>query len=146
MGMFTEFYFRAEVKDGPCADWLDAEINGNQSIPWQIPSCRDLVHEWFNNPQWYMVFCGGGAVYQQSRPPLFTRDAPGGPYGNRLTLSSSAKTMLAEEFVQWITPHLKMSDGDFLGYSLYEDTTDDDSRQWREHPTLFFVNRKPVRS
>lgn len=36
MGMYTEFYFRANVKDGPVADWLDANINGDSDdSAWQ---------------------------------------------------------------------------------------------------------------
>ena len=48
-------------------------------------------------------------------------------------------------FVDWITPHLRMSNGDFLGYELYEDSTDD-SNDYREHPTLYFYGRDAVQA
>ena len=143
MGMYTEFYFRANIKDGPVADWLERQIIGGE---WFEKGGYD-DHEFFATPRWDHVFRGGGAVYQESREAIFRRPQPCGPYDNQLVLSSSLKNYSGETdlFIQWIMPHLKMSTGDFLGYSLYEDSTDDGD-QWREHPTLFFMNRDEVRS
>jgi hypothetical protein len=146
MGMYTEFYFRANVKDGPAADWLDDQINGEKWFADQ-PQHTHLIHEWFNSPRWSHVFIGGGAVYQESRKPVFRRKTGGtGPYDNQLVLASSLKNYGSdvESFVDWITPHLKMSGGDFLGYSLYEDSCyDDEDGYYREHPTLYFMPELP---
>lgn len=141
MGMFTEFYFRANIQDGPVADWLERQITGGE---WFENGGYD-DHDFFSAPRWDHVFIGGGAVYQESREAIFRRPQTCGPYSNQLVLSSSLKDYSGETelFLKWITPHLKMSTGDFLGYALYEDSTDD-SDQWREHPTLFFYGREPV--
>lgn len=137
MGMYTEFAFRANIKDGPVADWLERQIGGE----WFENGGYD-DHPFFACARWDSVFMGGGAVYQLSREALFTRPHP---YRNQLVLSSSLKNYGSEieQFIKWITPHLQMSDGDFLGYSLFEDSTDDGD-DYREHPTLFFHNREPV--
>ncbi len=99
------------------------------------------------------MFLGGGAVYQESRRAVLRRKCQGGPYRNELVLASSLKN--GEEigqFVDWITPHLTMPRGEFLGYSLFEDTRpsgygwgrDDQPPQLDiEHPTLYFVGALP---
>lgn len=143
MGMFTEFYFRANIKEGAFADWLDQQINHEGWF--EEPFDRD--DEFFEDTRWYMPFIGGGAVYQESRTPVFRRKAQDGgePFCHQLVLAASFKggNATADDFVKWITPHLKMSDGDFLGYSLYEDSTDG-SDDYREHPVLYFHNREAV--
>ena len=142
MGMFTEFYFRANIKEGSVADWLDRQINGGE---WFEEPFDDSP--FFQDPRWNKPFFAGGAAYQESRVAIFRRKAVGGrePFHHQLVIASSYKggNADADDFVEWIAPHLKMSDGDFLGYSLYEDSCDD-GKDWREHPVLYFHNRKPV--
>lgn len=139
MGMYTEFYFRAGIEDGPVANWLERQINGEEWFEHIYDS-----HSFFTLPRWTSVFRGGGAVYQESRTPIFRRKSTSGgwPYGNELVLASSLKNYGGEikSFMEWIGPHLDMHDGDYLGYSLYEDSTDG-GEQWREHPTLYFHRR-----
>lgn len=150
MGMYTEFYFRADIKNGPVADWLELQINGKPGEPdsaqWFDQGGYD-EHPFFTLPRWDHVFRGGGAVYQESRVAIFRRPATCGPYHNQLVLSSSLKNYGDEisQFIAWIGPYLKMSSGDLLGYSLYEDSTDDGD-DWRDHPTLYFHNRTEVRA
>jgi hypothetical protein len=141
MGMYTEFYFRANVKDGPVADWLHTRINFLQEggLPFD-------EHEFFQSDRWTSVLWGGGAVYQESRSPIFRRkDEAILVCHHTLVVASSLKNYGGEidAFFDWIDPHLEMCDGEFLGYSLYEDSADDGDN-WREHPTLYFHNRKPV--
>lgn len=144
MGMYTEFYFRANISPGPVADWLHNQINGDG---WFKTGYDD--HPLFKGNRWAGVFIGGGAVYQESRSPIFRRksDNSGEPYHHQLVVASSLKDYGDEidQFIDWIAPHLDMHDGDFLGYSLYEDSTDG-GEQWREHPTLYFVNREATRN
>lgn len=143
MGMYTEFAFRANIKDGPVADWLERQIIVGD---WFEHGGFD-DHEFFKGDRWNAVFRGGGAVYQLSREAIFRRPQTYGPYGNQLVLSSSLKNYGSEveHFINWITPHLDMHAGDYLGYMLYEDTCDD-TDLYREHPTLFFHQRDAVRT
>lgn len=142
MGMYTEFYFRANINEGEVADWLDRQINGEE---WFNNGYDD--HPLFECPRWTSVFMGGGAVYQESRRAIFRRKAAslGGPYHHQLVLASSLKDYGDEiaQFIDWIGPHLDMHYGDFLGYKLYEDSCDDGD-EYREHPTLFFHGREAV--
>lgn len=143
MGMYTEFYFRANVNDGPVADWLHDQINGADD--W-FQTGYDS-HPLFKCDRWSSVFNGGGSVSQESRHPIFRRKSTdgGGPYHNRLVLASSLKDYGDEidQFIDWIGPHLDMHHGDYLGYKLYEDSCDD-ADEYREHPTLYFHKRDAV--
>jgi hypothetical protein len=142
MGMYTEFYFRANLKDGPVTDWLERQITGEE---WFETGFDD--HEFFTLLRWSHVFTGGGAVYQESRQAVFRRKGSPFIYDNKLVVASSLKNYGGEieAFIEWIGPHLDMPKGDFLGYSLYEDTHDD-NRNYREHPNLYFAAQEPVTS
>ncbi|WP_050982773.1 hypothetical protein [Mycolicibacterium phlei] len=65
------------------------------------------------------------------------------PYRNLMIISSSLKNYTGEiqRFIEWISPHLDMNDGDFLGYSLYEANVDE-----RERPMLYFHDQEPVQT
>lgn len=144
MGMYTEFYFRANIKNGPVADWLDQQINNDGNFETAYDG-----NPFFMSNRWAHVFIGEGAVYQESRRPIFRRKAAyGEPCDNQLVIASSLKDYGSEieSFVEWITPHLEMGEGDFLGYELYEDTTYGDDGEWREHPVLYFMHRESVRA
>lgn len=143
MGMYTEFHFRVKVKDGSVADWLEQQIVGEQ---WFDEPYDD--HEFFTLARWRHVFFAGGAVYQYSARGTFRR-ATASYEDNWLALSSSFKNYGSEieAFIDWITPHLDHYRGEFLGYSLYEDsrpvecwgrTVEDD----REQPKLYFMGIK----
>lgn len=139
MGMYTEFYFRAKVKDGEVADWLNQQVNVGEWF-YQRPTFN---HEFFTLPRWESVFIGGGAVYQESRKPIFRTS--GKKHQNDLVIASSLKNYSGEiaSFIDWITPHLHEHYGNFLGYELYEDSTDD-TFDYREHPVLYFYGRDRV--
>lgn len=142
MGMYTEFYFRANVKAGDFAEWLDTQINGGGGFESRFDEA-----DFPGNTSWYMPFIGGGAAYQESRRPIFRKRSSAGclPSKHQLVLASSFKggTTMADDFVAWISPHLAMFVGDFLGYSLYEDSADNGA-QWRDRPVLYFQGREPV--
>lgn len=127
MGMYTEFYFRAFLKEeaSELADWLESEK------PWEGVKFDD--HEFFSCARWVSIFCSGGAVYQHSHPKIFRRV----PYSGEceLFIHSSLKNYCSEidQFLDWIRPFVSDRYGDmFLGYTLYEED---------DVPTLHFLDR-----
>lgn len=140
MGMYTEFYFRARIKDCDVAEWLYQQIH----LGGWFDTEYTFAHRFFTLPRWQSVFIGGAAVYQESRKPIF-RKKNVYTKTNELVLASSLKnySQEIESFIDWITPELDEHYGTFLGYSLYEDSCDD-SDEYREHPKLFFYGREPV--
>jgi hypothetical protein len=145
--MYTEVFFRAHLKrDAPpeLLDWFDHIANGDDTIvegkpdPWQPFD----DHPFFDKARdWERVFCSGGAVYQISRRVQFRRSTTSYEY-SELICHASAKYVPIDEFVDWISPWLLESPGDFLGYSLYEDSRPDgwyDKGPDQERPRLLFV-------
>ncbi|MET8798410.1 hypothetical protein ABZV91_18510 [Nocardia sp. NPDC004568] len=148
MGHYTEVFVRAHVKrDAPSEllDWLDRLANGDDTVkdgepdPWQPYDNHPYFDE---RGTWKNIFRSGGAVYQISRRVQFRRAQQ--PYAqHELICHASAKRVPVDEFLKWIGPWLDHSPGDFLGYSLYEDSRPDDGYYDkgpdRERPELLFM-------
>lgn len=121
MGMYTEFFFRAPVKGDTPDDliaWLQAqsESEGMDHTPYND-------HPFFSCDHWPSLLHGAGAVYQDSRPMRFVLPDPERPWVYPfLSIHSSLKDYGGEvdEFIDWISPHLDLLKGEFLGYKLYE--------------------------
>ncbi|MCC3333568.1 hypothetical protein [Nocardia abscessus] len=136
-------------RDAPAEllDWLDHIANGDDTVkngepdPWQPYD----NHPFFDEARgWERMFCSGGAVYQISRRVQFKR-AQASYERHELICHASAKYVPVDEFLEWISPWLDHSPGDFLGYSLYEDSRPDgwyDKGPDQERPTLIFMPEK----
>lgn len=124
MGMYTEFFYRAEIrKNAPDSvkyvlKFLCAEM---QRQPRRLPE-----HEFFQCSRWADVAVMGSA-YFISREPIF-RDVG---HAYELAIHSNMKNYQGQiqKFVHWVDPYVQAIRGDFLGYSLYEESTE---------PNLFF--------
>ena len=125
--MYTEFFYRAEIRrNAPevvkyVLKFLCAEM---QRPPRNLPD-----HEFFQCSRWPSVAVMGSA-YFISREPIF-RDTG---HSYELAIHSSMKNYEDEiqKFVDWIDPYVRAIQGDFLGYSLYEESN---------QPEMFFRGR-----
>lgn len=147
MGHYTEVFLRAHLKsDTPdrLVAWFDHLANGDDRIvpgepdPW--PPYDD--HRFFDADRyWERMFCSGGAAYQISRRVQFRKaEHPAEPH--ELICMVSAKFVPVDEFVDWISPWLSHYPGDFLGYSLFEDSRPDgyyDKGPNQDRPRLIFM-------
>lgn len=147
MGMYTEFFFRAHIKKGaPIVDWLDGLANGGDEDwvpydehPFFTPDPRGYLASWEH------TLTPGGAVYQITRPVDFRRSEHSFE-DHELVIHSSAKSIDDEGFVDWIAPYLEHEAGDFLGYTLFEDSRGNGYWEFEvEQPSLIFRPKK-VRS
>lgn len=137
MGMYTEFYFRAELKnDPPLIAWLSVDV-------WESEPFDQ--HEFFTQPRWRHIFDGAGAVYQFARP-LRVQPKEHSWQEARITISSSLKHYGNEidTFLSWIHPYLEHEDGEFLGYSLYEDSYSDHDGVNRERPIFYYFSEDRI--
>lgn len=133
MGMYTEVFFRGEIRrDAPAelVDWLNSIVNDptGEHLPYD-------GHEFFNRPRWELVFNCSSAYFP-------TRGAKFGKSyfdADELFVHASLKDYDGEiaAFFDWIAPFVEGAPGDFLGYSLYEDTKNDYDDQ--ESPILHFL-------
>ncbi|GGG04254.1 hypothetical protein GCM10007304_17970 [Rhodococcoides trifolii] len=121
MGMRTEFFFRAELEefDGPLVDWFDRYANHEHVNPGPFDN-----HDFFKTDRWRSVIWGGEAAYIQTRGLGFNRGNKQHHERPELFIHSSLKNYGSEidSFVEWIVPFIHGFPGDFLGYSLYEDS------------------------
>ena len=119
MGMYTEVFFRAEVSED-AASILEAMHEGEG---FEAPD-----HEFFVAPRFNAVVnCGSyyfpGADHFVVEKRTYDR-------GRCVSFRSNLKNYDQEiqKFFDWIDPHVIAGPGEFIGYSLYEES---------ETPTLF---------
>lgn len=127
MGMYTEVFFRAELKkDTPksvielLAAWVKGEAD---TVP--LPE-----HPFFACKRWTSLPIGGSAYFPTVAAPVFVKSLDWAEYWI-LSFHSSLKNYdgEAEKFFDWIGPYVAGGGREFLGYSLYEED---------ELPQLFF--------
>ena len=122
MGMYTEFFFRAQLaKDAPAevVDYLQHALTDRN---WATLTAFD-DHEFFQCRRWDTLLLGGSSLeFPTAGYSKFLADE--GYSGNRIIIHASLKNYDGEalKFVDWISPYLSAAPGDFLGYTLYEDT------------------------
>lgn len=135
MGMYTEVFFRAELKkDAPekLVDWFATTLNPEGK--WGEMTPYD-DHALFYLPRWRSVFWSSSYSHPQGESKFHPSD---GIRNACIVIHSSLKDYSGETdaFVDWITPWLDHCEGDLLGYSLYEDSRFDGER---EQPELIFM-------
>ncbi len=129
MGMYTEFHFNSELREDVPEDVLVVLrfMLGRSGYPKELPS-----HELFSSSRWSHML--------RSDSPYFDADACSTLRFDHLTNSyylcvrCSLKDYDNEisSFVDWITPYLEKSDGDFLGFSRYAQV---------QEPAVFYYRR-----
>lgn len=149
MGSYTEFFFRAHLKpDTPkdLVDWLDSAANGDPDDP--VPEPFDGSAFFADNRRWSEIFFPGGAVYQISRNVQFKRAERAHEWHELIILSSSKGCSHDEYLLEWLRPWLAHSPGDFLGWTLSEDSKPSENDYFgrrkpgepdNEQPTLIFM-------
>ena len=121
MGMYTEFHFNAEVQDdNDVLAVLRYMIDGD-SEPLPLPD-----HPLFDTDRWRVMLRMDSYYFDADTHSTLRADCQGGQY---LCIRCNLKNYDGEieKFIDWITPHLKKHEGDFLGFYRYEET---------EQPTL----------
>ena len=124
MGMYTEFFFRAELKLDRATDQA-VELLRNSGM---VQPTLQAEHPFFHCSRWTMLLNGGSAYH-----PTRGFHLPFAPKGDspKLFIHSSFKNYEEEieKFMDWIDPMVDEPAGTFLGYSLYEQD---------EQPTLYY--------
>lgn len=122
MGDYTEFHFNAEVKDDDeVLAVLRYMVDGGDVAPEPLPD-----HPLFHTHRWHMMLRCDSYYFDADTRSTLRADYQGPIY---LCVRSNLKNYDGEieKFIDWISPHLKKDEGDFLGFYRYEET---------EQPTL----------
>lgn len=120
MGMYTEIHFRAQL----IAD-LPEDVMGvlRYLVDLELPEPEVKPdHELFNCRRWDMLGQCSSAYFPDHPQSFLTFD----DFTKRWTLFLNADLKNygseIENFFDWIDPYVRGSEGQFLGYSLYEES------------------------
>ncbi len=141
MGMYTEFYFRGELrKDTP--DYVIEFLRTAMGLDWQTAADPRITdsHEFFKTDRWALIFGASSAYFPMQPLSAFVIRNYGQQDTWELALHGSLKNYDGEiaKFFDWIDPFVYGSEGKFIGYELYEESDNPilyhkkvDSYSWR---------------
>ncbi len=119
MGMYTAFHFASELKKEIPEEVIEVLkfMNTGENKPETLPN-----HDFFKTERWFCLFRMDSYYFDAETHSSFRFNEISGSY--YLTVTSNLKNYDSEIelFVEWITPYLQKFDGEFLGYSRYEET------------------------
>jgi hypothetical protein len=128
MGMYTELHFNSELKKETPKEVIETlkyMVGEAENSPDLLPE-----HDLFKTGRWdYMLQCDSYYFNADTHSTLRFDDISDSYY---LCIRTNLKNYgnEIEEFIDWIRPYLAKSEGEFLGFSRYEET---------EQPTLLFA-------
>lgn len=120
MGMYTEIYFRADLSP----DVPEYVVEYLQRMVGDIEEKEHMFskpdHELFSCPRWAYLGCGGSAYF-----PITQSKINFDPFTAtwQVFFLANLKNYGGEihHFFDWIDPFVASRQGEFLGYSLYEE-------------------------
>jgi len=135
MGMYTEFYFNAKLKDALpdiVVDVLDTMMGHKAEMPGHLPdhplfSCRMWEHMLRSDSFYFdSVTCSfiSDKVRRYTEKPFTElRKKVGDPWFY-LNIKCNLKNYEEEieKFIDWIRPYLDKDEGEFLGFHRYEES------------------------
>lgn len=129
MGMYTQLHFASELKkDAPkeVIEILKYMAGSNLELE-ELKNLPD--HAFFECSRWDILFKCDSYYFDYNTHCDFFFDGITDSW--HLSVTSNLKNYSHEidKFIDWITPYLNKRDGEFLGYSRYEET---------EYPELIF--------
>lgn len=118
MGMYTELHFNSELKRDVPGDVIDIL----KYMLGELDECPELPeNKLFNTSRWdYMLRCDSYYFDADTHSTLRFDDISDSYY---LCIRSNVKNYEGEieAFVDWVMPYLDKYDGQFLGFSRYEE-------------------------
>jgi hypothetical protein len=119
MGMYTEIHFNSELREDTPEEVIEIlkyMVGDSEEEPTRLPD-----HELFKTPRWgIMLRCDSYYFDADTHSTLRYDDISKSYY---LCIRSNLKNYDDEigKFVDWIMPYLNKHDGEFLGFSRYEE-------------------------
>jgi hypothetical protein len=132
MGMYTEFHFNVKLADNVPAEVLAILTTMlDTKDPDALPALPD--HPLFQSHLWRWMLLCDSYYFEAEVASSLTFDDNGDDW--RLCVRCNLKNYGGEieHFVDWITPYIDAQQGDFLGFSRYEEN---------EIPTLIYHPNK----
>jgi hypothetical protein len=118
MGMYTEIYARGTLKRNTPQEVVDLlkRMAGDRSPTY--PALPD--HDLFKAPRWDVLGCGASAYFPATSSVVYKDDFS---KNWAFMFHANLKNYNGEigKFFDWIDQYVEGSEGDFVGYELYED-------------------------
>ncbi len=128
MGMYTEFHFNSELKKDnqeiiDILKYMLGEIKEKPNLP---------EHKLFQTDGWSCMLRSDSYYFDEDTHSTLKRNGYDECY---LCIRCNLKNYDSEieKFIDWISPYLEKSEGEFLGFYRYEET---------EIPTLIYYNQE----
>lgn len=127
MGTYTEFHYNAELRRDIPEDIraiLDFMVGNREDEPTTKPE-----HPLFSASRWRFMLRCDSYYFDADTHSTLRDDEQGGAY---LCIRCNLKNYddEIEKFCEWVRPYIDKHEGEFLGFSRYEET---------ETPTLIFA-------
>lgn len=126
MGMYTEFYFNARLKEDvplEVVNTLNYMLGGEKAL--DLPD-----HELFKTARWdFMLRCDSYCFDADTHSTLRFDDI-GNQYSLCIRCNFKNYDDEIEKFISWVKPYLDKYEGEFLGFYRYEEC---------EQPTLVYM-------
>lgn len=122
MGMYTEVFFRSQLR----ADVPEDVVNALLYLTGQITEENALAayplpdHPFFQKTRWRMVGCGSSAYFPRTENQVM-QDTYDGTWSVFILANLKDYSNEIESFFDWVQPYCSETEGQFLGYELYEE-------------------------
>lgn len=126
MGMYTEFHFNSELNNNS-SDIIDIlkYMIGEQGSYIKLPK-----HPLFETDRWMFMLCTDSYYFDADTISTLRYDKTAKAYFLCIRCNLKNYNDEIEKFINWITPYLAKTNGEFLGFYRYEEY---------EKPTLIYM-------
>lgn len=127
MGMYTEFHFNVKLKANTPKEIisiLNYALN-NKKVFITLPE-----HEFFDTSRWRSMLRSDSSYFNSDTNSTLRQDKIDKVYFLCIRCNLKNYDNEIELFIAWIKPYLNESEGNFLGFSRYEET---------QIPTLIYM-------
>lgn len=131
MGMYTQLHFGVQLKkDTPTVvvDVLKYMLGDVDEHPKPLPR-----HRLFSKPRWPLMLQCDSYYFDYKTTSHLAFDDIAGQWWFNVTSNFKNYDDEIAAFVDWVMPFVDASEGEFLGYSRYEET---------EQPSLIFADKR----
>lgn len=130
MGMYTQLHYGVRLKKNTpqqVVDLLQFMLGDEAKKPTELPD-----HDLFRTSRWsYMLTCDS-YYFNYKTCSNMRLDDIAGQWFFSVTCNVKNYNNEIEKFIDWLMPYVEAMEGDFLGYSRYEET---------ETPTIIYYSK-----
>ncbi len=119
MGMYTELHYNAELKSNVPEDVIEIlrYMIGNTENKPKTPK-----HDLFGDTRWHCMLQGDSYYFDADTCSTLRYDSISNSYFLCIRCNMKNYNDEISLFIDWIRPYIRKDEGDFLGFSRYEES------------------------